>query len=167
MPPGRVARISHDAWLPASERSGNTLKIFQGLLPENQNQNLALTVLYVPYSLDLEGAGAARAVGEHVRDVVIVHQVLSLEPPVEKKKVAKLENMLPSQEGLKPWPTSGLDRVICATFNVSIPLATVPSCKATVQSGPTSQIREESGQRGESTGKMQRKASMREKTDMR
>ena len=52
-------------------------------------QNLALTVLCVPNSLDLEGPGAARAVCQHVRDVVIVHQVLGLEPPVEEKKLEK------------------------------------------------------------------------------
>ena len=28
------------------------LQIFHGFLPESQGQNLALTVLYVPYSLD-------------------------------------------------------------------------------------------------------------------
>ena len=32
------------------------LKRFQGLLPESQGQNLALTVLHVPYSLDSECA---------------------------------------------------------------------------------------------------------------
>jgi len=40
------------------------LEIFQGRLPESRGQNLALTVLYVPYSLDsgsgfgVEGWGA-------------------------------------------------------------------------------------------------------------
>ena len=38
----------------ASERRGNNMKSSQGLLPENQGQNLALTVLHVPYSLDSE-----------------------------------------------------------------------------------------------------------------
>ena len=32
------------------------LKSFQGLSPESQGQNLALTVLFVPYSLDSAGA---------------------------------------------------------------------------------------------------------------
>jgi len=41
-----------------SERRGNNLnrfkqlKPFKGVLPESQGQNLALTFLYVPYSLD-------------------------------------------------------------------------------------------------------------------
>ena len=38
----------------ASERGGNNSK--QGRLPESQGQNLAWTVLYVPYSLDSEFA---------------------------------------------------------------------------------------------------------------
>ena len=33
----------------ASEQRGNTVK-FEGRVPESQGQNLALTVLYVPYS---------------------------------------------------------------------------------------------------------------------
>jgi len=34
------------------KRGGNTLKPFKGLSPESQDQNLVLTVLYVPSSLD-------------------------------------------------------------------------------------------------------------------
>jgi len=37
---------------PTARPLGNGLKGFKGLLPESQGQNLALTVLYVPYSLD-------------------------------------------------------------------------------------------------------------------
>ena len=36
---------------------GEQLKRFQGLLPESQGQNQALTVLRVPYSLDNGGGG--------------------------------------------------------------------------------------------------------------
>ena len=37
----------------ASERRGGNLQRFYGPLPERQGQNLALTVLYVPDSLDM------------------------------------------------------------------------------------------------------------------
>jgi hypothetical protein len=33
-------------------KSGEQLECFRGILPESQDQNLALTVLHVPYSLD-------------------------------------------------------------------------------------------------------------------
>ena len=44
----RPAPLSH----AASERRGNKVKSLTGLEPENQGQNLALTVLCVPYSLN-------------------------------------------------------------------------------------------------------------------
>ena len=37
----------------ASKRGGNTFKHFQGLLPESKGENLAWTVLYVPYLLEI------------------------------------------------------------------------------------------------------------------
>jgi len=42
-------RIRQPPYAAAAE---GHLTLFQGLLPESQGQNVALTVLYVPYSLD-------------------------------------------------------------------------------------------------------------------
>jgi len=41
--------VSEQGIIANTERRGNK---FEGLLPENQGQHLALTVIYVPYSLD-------------------------------------------------------------------------------------------------------------------
>ena len=100
MPPGNARTISKEAgsllkgagiaWAGSKPVSRRLVTRFRAkrehFLPGSQGHNLALTVLYVPYSLNLEGPGAARAVGQHVCDVVIVHQVFSIEPPVGGKK---------------------------------------------------------------------------------
>jgi len=46
----QVPARAHNLSRTASERRGNNLKRFEGLLHERQGQNLALTVCYVPYS---------------------------------------------------------------------------------------------------------------------
>jgi len=57
---GRAGRgVCASRQVASLKRRGNTFYLFYGHLPERQGQNLALTVLYVPYSLAVALAEAS------------------------------------------------------------------------------------------------------------